>query len=71
MNYELINTLEDYYQAKRNKHALAIKVILDNPRGFHDHDAIYEAVESQLKLLVESNDYLEGLAYVRDYAEAQ
>ena len=70
MNYELITILEDYYQAKRNKHALAIKVILDNPRGFHDHDAIYEAVESQLKLLVESNDYLEGLAYVREYAEA-
>ena len=70
MNYELISTLEDYYQAKRNKHALAIKVILDNPRGFHDHYAIYEAVESQLKLLVESSDYLEGLAYVREYAEA-
>ena len=70
MNYELISTLENYYQAKRNKHALAIKVILDNPRGFHDHDAIYEAVESQLKLLVESSDYLEGLAYVREYAEA-
>ena len=70
MNYELISTLENYYQAKRNKHALAIKVILDNPRGFHDHDAIYEAVESQLKLLVESSEYLEGLAYVREYAEA-
>jgi len=44
---------------------MAVEVIISNPMAFHDHDAFYEAIESQLKLLMESKDYLEGLDIVR------
>lgn len=63
----IINTMRSYYEADVKKHAMAVEVIISNPMGFHDHDAFYEAIEKQLKLLMESQDYLEGLDIVYDH----
>ena len=62
---QIMSTMRSYYEADVKKHALAVEVIISNPMAFHDHDAFYEAIESQLKLLMESKDYLEGLDIVR------
>ena len=62
---QIMKTMREYYEADVRKHAMAIEVIISNPMAFHDHDAFYEAIESQLKLLMESKDYLEGLDIVR------
>lgn len=62
---QILKTMRSYYEADVKKHALAVEVIISNPMAFHDHDAFYEAIESQLKLLMESKDYLEGLDIVR------
>jgi hypothetical protein len=62
---KILKTMRSYYEADVKKHAMAVEVIIRNPMAFHDHDAFYEAIESQLKLLMESKDYLEGLDIVR------
>jgi len=62
----IINTMRSYYEADVKKHAMAVEVIISNPMAFHDHDAFYEAIEKQLKLLMESQDYLEGLDIVSE-----
>lgn len=62
---QILKTMRSYYEADVKKHAMAVEVIISNPMAFHDHDAFYEAIESQLKLLMESKDYLEGLDIVR------
>ena len=62
---QTLKTMRNYYEADIKKHALAVEVIISNPMAFHDHDAFYEAIESQLKMLMESKDYLEGLDIVR------
>ena len=63
----IINTMRSYYEADVKKHAMAVEVIISNPMAFHDHDAFYVAIEKQLKLLMESQDYLEGLDIVSDH----
>ena len=62
---QILKTMRNYYEADVKKHALAVEVIISNPMAFHDNDAFYEAMEAQLKLLMESKDYLEGLDIVR------
>ena len=68
---QILETMRNYYEADIKKHAMAVEVIISNPMAFHDHDAFYEAIESQLKLLVESKDYLDGLDIVRTEMETR
>lgn len=68
--YTILETLRDYYQADVYKHALSVEIMLKNPMAFHDHDALYEGIESQLKQLAESKDYIDALDYVRKIMEA-
>lgn len=65
----ILKTMRDYYEADINKHALVIEIMLKNPVAFHDHDAFYEAVESQLDQLMESKDYIDGLDIVKKIME--
>lgn len=67
--YTILETLKDYYQSDVYKHALSVEIMLKNPMAFHDHDAFYEAVESQLKQMIESKDYVEALDDVRKIME--
>ena len=67
--YNILETMREYYMADINKHALAIEIILKNPMALQDHDAFYEAVESQLRQLMESKDYLDGLDIVKQIME--
>ena len=67
--YTILETMKDYYEAAINKHALVIEIMLKNPMAFHDHDAFYEAVESQLDQLIKSKDYIDGLDIVKKIME--
>lgn len=67
--YQIVETMIDYYEADMRKHAMTIEIMLKNPMAFHDHDKFYEAIESQLRELIESKDYIEGLRYVKDVME--
>ena len=67
--YNILETMRMYYEADINKHALTIEIMLKNPMAFHDHDAFYEAIESQLSQLMESKDYIDGLDIVKKIME--
>lgn len=67
--YNIIDTLQEYYAAAVQKHALAVEIILKNPMSFHDHDAFYIAVETQLKKLMDAKDCISGLLTVQGIME--
>jgi len=67
--YTILETMKYYYEADINKHALTIEIMLKNPMAFHDHDAFYEAIESQLSQLMESKNYIDGLDIVKKIME--
>jgi hypothetical protein len=56
--YTILETMKDYYEAD-----------IKNPMAFHNHDAFYEAVESKLKQLMESQNYIDGLNIVKKIME--
>lgn len=61
MRKEILNTLEKHFEAHIEKHAMNVKIMLENPMAIHDHTNFMEAVELELAHIAEYQDKLEAL----------
>lgn len=64
MKREILNTLETHFEAYIAKHAMNVKIMLENPMAIHDHTNFMEAVELELAQIAEYQDKLEALNVV-------
>lgn len=61
MRKDILNALEAHFQASIAKHAMNVKIMLDNPMAIHDHTDFMSAVELELAQIAEYQDKLEAL----------
>ena len=64
MKNEIYNTLRRHLQSHVDKHAMNVRIMVQNPMAIHDHTNFMEAVELELAQMAEYNDKLEALEYV-------
>lgn len=64
MRKEILNALEAHFEANITKHAMNVKIMLENPMAIHDHTNFMEAVELELAQIAEYQDKLEALSVV-------
>lgn len=61
MRREILDTLEAHFEAHIAKHAMNVKIMLENPMAIHDHTDFMTAVEEELAHIAEYQDKLEAL----------
>ena len=61
MRKEILNALEAHFETHIAKHAMNVKIMLDNPMAIHDHTDFMSAVELELAQIAEYQDKLEAL----------
>jgi len=64
MKKEIINALEEHFRAHINKHAINVKIMLENPMAIHEHTDLLSAIEGELDAIAEYADKLEALEYI-------
>lgn len=64
MKNEIYNTLRRHLQSHVDKHAMNVRIMVQNPMAIHDHTNFMEAVELELAQMAEYQDKLEALEYV-------
>lgn len=64
MRREILNALEAHFEAHIAKHAMNVKIMLENPMAIHDHTDFMTAVEEELAHIAEYQDKLEALTVV-------
>jgi len=64
MKTEIYNTLRRHLQSHVDKHAMNVRIMVQNPMAIHDHTNFMEAVELELAQMAEYQDKLEALEYV-------
>lgn len=64
MKKDILNALRAHFEAHIAKHAINVKIMLDNPMAIHDHTDFMSAVEEELTHIAEYQDKLEALEYV-------
>jgi hypothetical protein len=68
MRKDILNTLEAHFKAHMDKHAMNIRIMLENPMAIHDHTDYMSAIEHELAQIAEYHDKLEALEYVSEYS---
>ena len=61
MKIEIYNTLRRHLQSHVDKHAMNVRIMVQNPMAIHDHTNFMEAVELELAQMAEYQDKLEAL----------
>lgn len=64
MKKDILNALEAHFEAQIAKHAMNVKIMLENPMAIHDHTDFMTAVEEELAQIAEYQDKLEALNVV-------
>ena len=64
MKTEISNTLRLHLQHCAEKHAMNVRIMLNNPRAIHEHTDFMTALELELAQIAEYKDKLEALEYV-------
>lgn len=64
MKKDIFDALRAQFEAHIAKHAINVKIMLDNPMAIHDHTDFMSAVEEELTHIAEYQDKLEALVYV-------
>ena len=63
MKDEIKQVLRKQFQANIDKHAMNVRIMLNNPMAIHDHTDFMGAVELELGYIAEYKDKLEALDY--------
>jgi predicted RNA binding protein with dsRBD fold (UPF0201 family) len=61
MKDEIKQTLRNQFQAGIEKHAMNVRIMLNNPMAIHEHTDFMSAVELELGHIAEYKDKLEAL----------
>ena len=64
MKTEICNTLRRHLQLSIERHAMNVKIMLNNPMAIHEHTDFMTALELELAQIAEYKDKLEALEYV-------
>ena len=64
MTQEILNTLRRWYESGIERHAMNVRIMVNNPIAIHDHTDFMGAVEAELEKIAEYQDKLEALNFV-------
>jgi hypothetical protein len=64
MKSEIYNILRRNLQSHVDKHAMNVRIMMNNPMAIHEHTDFMTAVEHELSQIAEYQDKLEALEYV-------
>ena len=64
MKENICTALRSHFQGQINKHAMNVRIMLNNPMAIHDHTDFMTAVEHELSQIAEYQDKMEALDYV-------
>jgi hypothetical protein len=64
MKDEIKQVLRKQFQANIDKHAMNVRIMLNNPMAIHDHTDFMGAVELELGHIAEYKDKLEALEHI-------
>lgn len=64
MKKEIVDTLEQHFKAHIDKHAMNIKIMMENPIGIPEHTNFMESIEAELAHIAEYEDKIEALKYI-------
>jgi hypothetical protein len=64
MKDEIKQVLRKQFQANIDKHAMNVRIMLNNPMAIHEHTDFMGAVELELGHIAEYKDKLEALEHI-------
>jgi hypothetical protein len=64
MKNEIKQALRMKFQAGIEKHAINVRIMLNNPMAIHEHTDFMSAVELELAQIAEYKDKLEALEHI-------
>ena len=64
MKNNILNALRKSFEAGIEKHAMNVRIMLNNPMAIHEHTDFMSAVELELAQIAEYKDKLEALEIV-------
>ena len=64
MKKEIISALRNQFQAGIEKHAMNVRIMLNNPMAIHEHTDFMSAVELELAQIAEYKDKLEAMEHI-------
>ena len=64
MKDEIKQTLRNQFQAGIEKHAMNVRIMLNNPMAIHEHTDFMSAIELELGYIAEYQDKLEAMEYI-------
>lgn len=64
MKLEIYNALIKQFEAGVEKHAMNVRIMLENPMAIHDHTDFMSAIELELTQVAEYQDKIEALNYI-------
>lgn len=64
MKEDIYTALRAHFQGMMEKHAMNVRIMLNNPMAIHDHTDFMSAVELELSHIAEYQDKMEALDYV-------
>jgi predicted RNA binding protein with dsRBD fold (UPF0201 family) len=64
MKDDIKHALRKQFQAGIEKHAMNVRIMLNNPMAIHEHTDFMGAVELELGHIAEYKDKLEALEYI-------
>jgi hypothetical protein len=67
MKQEILDVLEKSFAVNMQKHAMNIRIMLDNPMAIHEHTDFMGAIELELAQIAEYQDKIEALKYVGNH----
>lgn len=63
MKEDIYTALRFHFQGMMEKHAMNVRIMLNNPMAIHDHTDFMSAVELELAQIAEYQDKMEALDY--------
>jgi hypothetical protein len=64
MKDDIKHALRKQFQANIDKHAINVRVMMNNPMAIHDHTDFMGAIELELGHIAEYKDKLEALEHI-------
>jgi len=64
MKNEITSVLRKQFQAGIDKHAMNIRIMMNNPTAIHEHTDFIGAIELELAQIAEYKDKLEAMEHI-------
>jgi hypothetical protein len=64
MKDEITHVLRKQFQAGIDKHAMNVRIMMNNPMAIHEHTDFIGAIELELEKIAEYKDKLEAMEHI-------